>query len=752
MYRWGGLVGRRARLVLAAALGVVLTAALYGVGVFGHLSDGGFEDPDSESYRAAQAQEEAFPGESVDVVAIYSSERWEAQGAEFRRRVEDTVTALDPDVVQRVVTPYDLPGGGGLVSEDGQAARVLLTLAGDDAEHRSESFEELGTSLAAAGLELEVGGPYAVFEDVNEQVEADITRAESIALPIVFLLSLLVFGTVVAAVMPTLVGVVAVLGAFAVVRALTAVTDVSVFAINVITLLGMGLAIDYALFVVTRFREELAKLPGQGSQHVGTALARTMATAGRTVFFSGVIVAASLSSLLLFPQNFLRSMGYGGMAAVLVAMVASLTVLPAVLGLVGRRIERLRVPLPRRRSRGRHAARPEGAWARIAHSVMRRPVVYLVTISAALLLLASPILSASWGGVDERVLPAGSPSREAAQIQIDRFGGETASADLVVSGADEAELASYAGRVQAVPGVDAVRTVSVTGDGSTALLQAAWSGNGQTEASQRVVRDLREVDTGPGVEVLVGGQSAVTVDLVDSIFDTLPLMALVVAGVMLVLLFIAFGSLVLPVKAIVMNTVSIGAAFGVVTWVFAEGHLEDLLGFTSTGFLDVTQPILMLAILFGLSMDYEVFLLSRIREEWDRTGDNTASVAAGVQRTGAIITGAALLLAVVIGGFATSGITFIKMIGVGMLVAVLLDATVVRVMLVPATMRLLGAANWWAPGPMRRWWERFGHREEPLSRPPAPEAQVLVAAAPESPGPGEADAEVVGGREPALAR
>jgi trehalose monomycolate/heme transporter len=312
------------------------------------------------------------------------------------------------------------------------------------------------------------------------------------------------------------------------------------------------------------------------------------------------------------------------------------------------------------------------------------------------------------------VLPASSSSRVGADLQADLFGGRTSSAEIVVTGADEAAVGRYVDRLGAIPGMQSVRPVaskSLEGERLT-LVQATWLGDSQTERSQDLVRDIRAVSPGAGATALVGGQTASAVDLIGSIGQRLPWMALTVAVVMLVLLFVAFGSVVLPLKAIVMNAVSIGASFGVVTWIFQDGHLSGLLGFTSPGYLDVTQPILMLAILFGLSMDYEVFLLSRVREEWDRSRDNTRAVAVGIQRSGRIITSAALLLAVVIGGFATSGIVFIKMIGVGMLVAVLLDATVVRALLVPATMRLLGRANWYAPGPLARWWQRHGHREQ----------------------------------------
>ncbi|MBE3073397.1 MAG: MMPL family transporter [Actinobacteria bacterium] len=347
---------------------------------------------------------------------------------------------------------------------------------------------------------------------------------------------------------------------------------------------------------------------------------------------------------------------------------------------------------------------------------MRRPVAYVVVIAVALMALGTPFLSARWGSIDERVLPIDAPSRVAADLGTREFGGRTASANIVVEGASQSQLDAYIGRLGAVSGVQSARLIDQaaarpSGTGTTSLVQVSWLGNSQAEKSQQLVRDLRTVDPGTGVSALVGGFSAGAVDLVDSIGARLPWMGLAVIAIMLVLLFVAFGSVVLPVKAVVMNALSLSASFGVVTWIFQEGHLSGPLDFTPTGYLDVTQPILMLAIIFGLSMDYEVFLLSRIREEWDRTGDNTTSVANGLQRSGRIITSAAVLLAVVIGGFATSGIVIMKMIGIGMLVAVLIDATVVRALLVPATMRLLGTLNWWAPGPLRRWWERHGIRE-----------------------------------------
>ena len=445
-----------------------------------------------------------------------------------------------------------------------------------------------------------------------------------------------------------------------------------------------------------------------------------MNSAGRTVLFSGLTVAAAMSSLLVFPQAFLKSMGYGGMSAVVIAMLAALTLLPATLRLLGRKIDAGR--LPWRRHRPVTVDDEHGWWARLARGVMRRPVAIIVVITFVLLAVASPFLGVKWGSVDYRVLPPDASAHIAADKLNEDFGAERSSASLLITGADEEAVAAYQQEVEAVDGVIAVQPVASEGDST--LLRAFWDGNSQTEASQDVVHDLRAIDPPEG-QALVGGNTANTVDLTASVGSHLLWMALIVVSVMLVLLFLAFGSVVLPFKAILMNAVSITASFGIVTWIFQDGHLSGLLGFEPQGYLDATNPILMLAILFGLSMDYEVFLLSRVREQWDRTHDNDLAVATGVQKTGRIITSAALLLAVVIGAFGLSGIVFMKMIGIGMLVALLIDATVVRALLVPATMKLLGDWNWWAPGPMRRWWEKHGWRETDEA-PAAPVERDLV--------------------------
>jgi uncharacterized membrane protein YdfJ with MMPL/SSD domain len=717
LHRWSAVLVRRSRWVLAIGVLATILAGVFGVGVFGSLSQGGFDDPSSESARELAREREVFDNLAVDVVVIYRSPDLSVSDPAFKAEVEETLDRIPAGTTTSVATFWDTQDPS-MVSTDKHATTVLISLAGEGQAEMSDLNDELVPTLEADDLQTDIAGPWSVYKGVNETVSEDLARAEMVSLPLVVILSLLIFGSVVAALMPALVGAIAVLGALSVVRLITGFTEVSVFSINVITLLGTGLAIDYALFVISRFREELGALPDDDPGAPAKAIRATMATAGRTVLFSGLTVAAAMSSLLIFPQNFLRSLGYGGIAAVLVAVLAATTVLPAILLLLGRRIDAGR--LPWRRHRPVSVNSDHGAWARLAHAVMRRPVVVMVVVVAALLAVASPFLGVKWGSVDYRVLPPDNPAHVAAVALNTGFGEERSTANLLVPSTDRAEVAAYTAKVEQVDGVLDVRPVDQK-DGVT-LLRATWTGNSQTETSQDAVRSIRDIPGPGGQDVLVGGLTAETVDLLGSLRDHLPWMALIIAAVMLVLLFLAFGSLVLPVKAIAMNLLSISASFGVITWIFADGHLESWLGFTSTGFLDATQPIFMLAILVGLSMDYEVFLLSRVREQWDRTHDNTLAVATGVQRTGRIITSAALLLAVVIGAFSTSGIVFMKMIGIGMLVALLVDATIVRSILVPATMKLLGDWNWWAPRGMQRWWERYGVREvEAASPDPAPE-------------------------------
>jgi uncharacterized membrane protein YdfJ with MMPL/SSD domain len=713
----GRVIYRRRRLVVALSLAFVVFAGVWGTGVFGAMTGGGFEDPDSDSSRAVEVAARELGRDSADVVVLYRSDDLTVDDPGYQAAVDDSLSAL-PDTLVDKTTTFWSTGAPSLVSTDRQSTFAVLQLTDGEDE---EAIEQVRNDLTAPGLDITIGGNAVINTDINGQVSADIARAESISLPILAVMLAIIFGSFAAASLPLAIGVTAILGAFTALRAFTYVTDVSIFAVNIVTIIGLGLAIDYGLFMVSRFREEIRRQGGRGEDAVENALARTMATAGRTVAVSGVTVAVSLAGLLIFPQVFLRSMGFGGMSAVLVAMLAALTLLPALMAMLGPKVDALSVrPWLRRVFRRPIGAPPTentGAWYRIAHVVMRRPIVFTVATVAVLVVLALPFLRVQFGGIDERALPAGTESRVVAETIREDFPEDPSGPielvvtlpDAVDSAAGGAALQSYVAAVADVPGVDGA---TVTGAaGSTARVGIAYDGDPVAEEARALVNEIRDVPPPAGSEVLVGGESAVLTDLLESLGSLLPWMALMVVTTTFVLLFLAFGSIVLPVKALIMNVLSIGASFGALVWIFQEGHLSGFLNFTPTGFVEATQPILVLAIIFGLSMDYEVFLMSRIREQYDLTGDNTAAVATGLQRTGGIITSAALLLLVVIAAFSLSGITFIKMIGVAMLIAVVVDATIVRILLVPATMRLLGRANWYAPGPLGRLYARYGIKE-----------------------------------------
>ncbi|TFV71977.1 MMPL family transporter [Blastococcus sp. CT_GayMR20] len=726
----GRVMYRRRRWVVALSLAFVVFAGVWGTGVFGAMTGGGFEDPDSDSSRAVEVAQRELGRSGGDVVVLYSGDDLTVDDPAYAEAVEQSLAALPADGIEATTTFWST-GAPQLVSDDRTATYAVLTLAGGE-DQRETTLEAIEEDLTAPGLETQVGGGTTINRDINERVSADIARAESISLPILAVLLVIIFGSVAAASLPLAIGVTAILGAFTALRGFTYLTDVSIFAVNIVTIIGLGLAIDYGLFMVSRFREEIRRQPD-----VETALARTMATAGRTVAVSGITVAISLAGLLIFPQVFLRSMGFGGMSAVLVAMLAALTLLPALLAMLGPKVDALSVRPWLRRVFRRPVAGPPmentGAWYRIAHVVMRRPIVFTVATVALLVALALPFLRVQFGGIDERALPAGTESRVVAETIRSDFPEDPSGPieaivtlpDAVDSAAGGAALQAYVDAVADVPGVDAATVTGAAGD--TARVAIAYAGDPVAEEARALVNEVRDVPAPAGGEVLVGGQSAVLTDLLESLGALLPWMALMVVATTFVLLFLAFGSVVLPIKALIMNVLSIGASFGALVWIFQDGNLSGFLDFTPTGFIEATQPILVLAIIFGLSMDYEVFLMSRIREQYDLTGDNTAAVATGLQRTGGIITSAALLLIVVIGAFSLSGITFIKMIGVAMLIAVVVDATIVRILLVPATMRLLGRANWYAPGPLRRLYKRYGIRESDGE--PAPQAEPRELAA-----------------------
>jgi uncharacterized membrane protein YdfJ with MMPL/SSD domain len=717
---WGRFIHRRRRLVLLIAFLGVAFAIVWGTGVFGQLQTaGGFNAPNSQSQTASTLATSAFGRDAGDVVVLYSSSSEKVQSPAFRQAVTTTLDALPPADVASTTT-YWSTGSTKLISANGHETYAVLELQGANDTARQNSYDAIRSDLGAAGVQSRVGGLVPTNETISNQTTKDIRTAESLSFPILLILLLLIFGSLTAAGLPLAIGAVGILGSFTALRVLTLFTSVSIFSANITTILGLGLAIDYGLFMVSRYREELVRQPT-----VADAVARTMATAGRTVAFSGATVAIALAGLMLFPEIFLRSMGYGGVLTVLVDMVAALTVMPALLSVLGPKVNSLRI-----RSSIKKAPVPveDGAWYHLALRVMRRPAVYTAVIVVALLALGSPFLKVAWGGSDATVLPASAAPRVVTQdLSRDFPGNPTAPIEAMarfdgpISGSPNRSvaLASYVGRLAQVPGVGTARVTGVKGD--VARVDLTYAPGPNTPAAEAIVAQVRDVAAPAGSQVDVGGQTAQLADALASLSHTLPWMLLVVVLATFVMLFLAFGSVVLPLKAVVMNILSLSVMYGVLVWVFQEGHLSGVLHFTPNGTINPAMPILLFAVMFGLSMDYEVFLLSRIREHYVATGDNTAAIATGLQRTGGIITSAALLLIVVVGPFALSSVTFTKEMGIGMIVALVIDATVIRMLLVPATMKLLGHANWWAPAPLRRLYARIGLNE---GSEPAP-AEVL---------------------------
>jgi trehalose monomycolate/heme transporter len=719
---WGRALFHRRRLALWITVAFVAFAVAWGTGVFSKLSASDtFTPPASQSQRESDLADQAFGRSEADVVVLYRSKTMTVSNPLYRRAVTSALAGLPHADVARTTT-YWSSGSADLVSTDRHATYAVLQLTGADDAARQQSYtaihddlgaQQAGTSANAAtralttdGITAEVGGSVPVAAAINNEVTADIARAEGFSMPVLLILLLVIFGSLAAAALPLAIGGISILGSFTVLRALTLATPVSVYSVNITTILGLGLGLDYALFIVTRFREELHRQPT-----VEQAVARTVATAGRTVAVSGITVAVALTSLILFPETFLRSMGYGGVATVAVDVIAALTVLPALLAVLGHRVNALGI----RRKVAWPKQEDSGAWYWLANSVMRRPVVYATVIVIGLLALGTPFLRIQWGGTDARSLPAASTVRQVSQrLGSDFPVNSTAPIEVLLTRtASPAGLTGYLRAIDAVPGVTTARLTGYKAN--LARIDIGYTPATVSPAARHIVALIRDIAPPAVATALVGGTTAGLVDELSSLGATLPWMALLVCVSTFMLLFLAFGSVVLPLKAIVMNVLSLSATFGVIVWVFQWGHLSGLLRFTPTGTIEPTMPILMTAVIFGLSMDYEVFLLSRIREIYDQTGDNTASVAGGLQRTSGMITSLALLLIVVVGAFSASGITFIKLIGVGMIVALVVDASVVRVLLVPATMRLLGRANWWAPHPLRRLYARYGIRDEDLS-------------------------------------
>ncbi|MEY2432919.1 MAG: putative drug exporter of the superfamily [Acidimicrobiaceae bacterium] len=718
---------RRRRLILVAAVIAFAVSGMLGGSVASKLSSGGFNDPGAESTKAQDYLDAHFKQAGMPNIILLVT-------ADPGTTVDDlTVQAAGHALTDELghekgvvfaASYWSTGGAPPLKTADGHRALVFARLDGTPNEI-NKAMDVLGPKYArtGGGVTVAVSGFGEIFREVGLTIEHDLVRAEMIALPITLILLLIVFGSGVAALLPLAIGALSIVGTFLVLLIINSFTEVSVFSLNLTTGMGLGLAIDYSLFIVSRYREEL-----RAGAEPEIALERTVATAGRTVGFSALTVAASLCALLVFPLAFLKSFAYAGIAVAALAGLYAVVVLPALLAVLGRRVDALTIR--------RQSINPpeEGFWHNTALRVMRRPVPYATAAILVLLFLGSPVLRMQLGLPDDRVLPPDKPARQVADIIRNEFTSKEAGALSVVSPgldarAHTAEIDAYATRLATLPGVS--RVDAATGSylhGGPAIpaatnpaLYSRFVTDGATFVSvipsieplsdqgEQLVKDVRAINA--PFKVQVAGMSAQLVDSKAGLFSKLPLALLIIAAITFVLMFLMFGSVVVPAKAVVLNLLSLSATFGAMVWIFQEGHLSGPLGFTPTGALDATTPILMFCVAFGMSMDYEVFLLSRIKEEHDRTGDSVRSVALGLERTGRIVTAAALLMSVVFLAFATSQVSFIKLFGIGLALAILMDAFVIRGTLVPAFMRLAGEVNWWAPKFMRRVHDRIGVSE-----------------------------------------
>lgn len=717
------LVVRRPLLVVLATVIFLVASGAFGGSVVNDLKSGGFEDPNSESTIASELLEEEFGTGIPNFILLVDAGEGSVDDPDVAKvGLELTERLSSEEGVADVISYWALGSPPPLRSEDSTQAQILGRITGSETE-AEERAGELREEFEGAndGVRVSVGGQAEVSRQIGTTVEKDLQRAELIAGPVTLLLLILVFGSVVAASLPLLAGVFAVIGTFGVLKIISSVTDVSIFALNLTTALGLGLAIDYSLFIVSRYREEMAK--GYPPKE---AVARSVQTAGRTVAFSALTVLISLSALLVFPQYFLRSFAYAGVAVVAISAIGAVIALPAILVLLGDRVDKLVVRRPKLAPAG------TGFWHDTARRVMRRPLLVGGTVVALLLLLGVPFLRVDLGLTDDRVLPPTNPGRAVSdQIRANFTSSEAGALSVVAADIGDPEnrqeeIESYAMELssnEAVARVDGLTGVYQGGrkvapaspasarfatDDST-FLSVVPAVEPLSEEGEQLVSDVRAASS--PFPTRVTGTSAVLVDSKQSVFARLPFAAALIVLVTFVLLFLMFGSVVVPAKAVVLNLLSLTAVFGAMVWIFQDGRFSDVLNFTPTGTIDLSSPILMFCIAFGLSMDYEVFLLSRIKEEYDATGDNLTATAVGLQRTGGIVTAAAALLAVVFLAFSTSQVAFIKLFGLGLMLAVLMDATLIRATLVPVFMRLAGPANWWAPGPLRRFHNRFGISE-----------------------------------------
>ena len=700
--RLARFVFRRRRAVAIAAVVFFFAAGAIGGGVASHLDPYGADDPATESVKANHLLEDAGDRATGAVVLFQNARVRDPSTKEKVLGVERKLRARK-DVA--TVTGYYDTHSRDFVSRKGDATYLSVALRPTDDKAWQDAGEAISNQLADRPG-VSVGGPALAQKQVNKQVETDLRMAEMLVFPLLFVLSLLFFRSGVAALLPLMIGGLAIVGTFLLLRVASELTSVSIFALNLTTGLGLGLSIDYSLFVVSRYREEIAK-QGPGL----AAIQRTMATAGRTVFFSSLTVAAAVASLAIFPQRFLYSMGMGGALVALLAGTIALTVLPAVLALLGSRVNALAPGFLQRRAEADARPAQAGFWYRLSRFVMRRPVPIATISAAALIIVGIPFLGIKFTYVDAQILPTSASARQVDDVLRAEFPPyRDTPIRVAVDGGGEAAAAKVRAEVAKVPGVAAVSRPQKL-HGGVSLVNAISTHPYIDKQSRDTVKHIRDLPPPKGADVLVTGAAASFADLQSSLKEHLPVALAIVVGATLIVLFLMTGSLILPVKSLIMNVLNLSAVFGVLILIFQDGRFEGFLSYTSQGALEQTMPILLFAVVFGLSTDYAVFLLSRIKEARDAGASDSECVAIGLERTGRIVTAAALLLSIAVGVFVTSKIIFIKEWGLGVAIAVLLDASVIRALLVPSLMELLGKWNWWAPRPLRRLHARIGLSE-----------------------------------------
>ena len=690
----GNFVARRRKGVFVLFMLGILVSGGLGSQAFSRFDSGGYSDPASDSAKVAEYLKDTFDAPNPSLVLAVQSKSGsvddlavvaDAQALESQIRNE-------PDT-DKVISYWSLGNSPFLKSKDGNSGLMFVYFKTTD----FTETDKLGGIYQEKfdgkyrNLEVYVSGEAVFANAINGNIQEDLKVAEFISIPLTFLLLLLVFGALVASAMPLVIGITAIIGTFFVMYLLTLFTDVSIFVLNLTTGLGLGLGIDYALLIVNRFREELAKGLSKES-----AIVNTMKTAGKTVFYSGLTVVVTLISLIFFPLNFLKSMGYAGASVVALAVFGALIPLPALLVMLGEKVNKGRV------RRGALIQREDGRWAQVARFVMRKPITVVAASLAILFLFISPIGNAKFGQVDTDQLPATDRAYISSKFIAEQFPGEEGNPIEIIfpnGNSQTAEISDFTTRLSSIDGIARVGEPQVVGN--AVRVEAVHLMKPRTPAGQALIEEIRSLPSPSGM--LVGGFAADYADTQGAIADTLPIVLGWVVLIVLLLLFAFTGSLILPIKAVVLNFLSLAATIGVLWWVFGEGNLQSVVGdFILTGIIDTNMMVLVAIVAFGLSMDYEVFLLSRIKEEHDAGRSNTESVAIGLQKSARIITAAAFILAIVFAAFVTSGVTAIKLLGFGVAFAILLDATLIRALLVPALMRLFGERNWWAPKALKR--------------------------------------------------